>query len=72
VISIARKINRREHGGKLLLPSLFALWFLYLIATARKLTTEGAEKTQRKQRKIIVSFSVFSVVFVFDFNRQEN
>ncbi|NCU35036.1 DUF1187 family protein [Candidatus Falkowbacteria bacterium] len=37
-----------------------------------KLTAEEAEKTQSAKRKISVSFSVCSVVFVFDFNCQEN
>jgi hypothetical protein len=71
-----QEINHRGRGedaedeeGKLSFPSLLALWFLYLISIARKSTAQVAEKTQRKQRKIIVSFSACSVVFVFDFFR---
>ncbi|MCK9271557.1 MAG: hypothetical protein M0P50_14070, partial [Bacteroidales bacterium] len=34
-------------------------------------TAEDAGKTQSAKRKISVFFSVYSVVFVFDFDRQE-
>jgi hypothetical protein len=67
-----RREDAEDEEGKLSFSSLFPLWFLYLISIARKLTTEDAGKTQSAKRKNSVFFSVSSVVFVFDFNRQEN